>query len=74
MAVGAARVRPYSSQSEMKTLATGVPLNSDGTALGGAITQHQLTVIIEPHFRKQAQVGWHFYKRKETIGSYISLC
>lgn len=49
MAVGAARVRPHSSQGEVETLSAGVPLDGDRAALGGAVAQHQLTVVIQPH-------------------------
>lgn len=49
MAVGAARVRPYSAQCKVEALAAGVPLDGDRAALGGAIAQYQLTVVIQPH-------------------------
>lgn len=49
MAVGAARVRPHSAQGKVETVAVGVPLDGDRTALGGAVAQHQLTVVIQPH-------------------------
>ena len=49
MAVGAARVRPHSAQGKVKALAAGVPLDGDGAALGGAVAQHQLAVVVEPH-------------------------
>lgn len=50
MAVRAARVGPHSAQGKVETLAAGVPLDGDRAALGGAIAQHQLTVVIQPHF------------------------
>lgn len=49
VAVGAARVGPHSAQGEVETLAVGVPLDGDGAALCGAVTQHQLTVVVQPH-------------------------
>lgn len=49
VAVGAARVRPHGAQGEVEALAVGVPLDGDGAALGGAVTQHQLTVVVQPH-------------------------
>lgn len=49
MAVGAARIRSHSTQGKVETLTDGVPLDCDRAALGGAVAQHQLTVIIQPH-------------------------
>lgn len=49
MAVGAAGVGSHSSQGKVETLSAGVPLDGDRAALGGAIAQHQLTVVIQPH-------------------------
>lgn len=49
VAVGAAGVGPHGAQGEVETLAVGVPLDGDGAALGGAVTQHQLTVVVQPH-------------------------
>lgn len=49
MAVGAAGVGTHSAQGEVETLAAGVPLDGDRAAFGGAVTQHQLTVVVQPH-------------------------
>lgn len=49
MAVRAARVRAHSAQGKVETLVAGVPLDGDRAALGNAVAQHQLTVVIEPH-------------------------
>lgn len=49
VAVGAARVGSHSSQGEVEAVAAGVPLDGDRAALGGAVAQHQLTVVIQPH-------------------------
>lgn len=49
MAVGAARVGAHSAQGKVETLVAGVPLDGDRAALGNAITQHHLTVVVEPH-------------------------
>lgn len=43
----------------MEALAGRVPLDGDGAALGAAVAQHQLAVVVEPHLREQAQVGRH---------------
>lgn len=48
VAVGTARVRSHGAEGEMEALAVGVPLNGDGAALGGAVAQYKLTVIIQP--------------------------
>lgn len=49
VAVGAARVRAHSTKGKVETLVAGVPLDGDRAALGNAVTQHQLTVVIQPH-------------------------
>lgn len=49
VAVGAARVGPHGAQCEVETLAGRVPLDGDGAALGAAVAQHQLAVVVEPH-------------------------
>lgn len=49
VAVGAAGVGPHGAQSQVEALAAGVPLDGDGAAFGGAVAQHQLTVVVQPH-------------------------
>lgn len=49
VAVGASGVGPHGAQGQVETLGVGVPLDGDGAALGGAIAQHQLTVVVQPH-------------------------
>lgn len=49
MAIGAAGVWPHGAQSEVEAVAVGVPLDGDRAAFGGAVAQHQLTVVIQPH-------------------------
>lgn len=65
VAVGAARVRPHGAQGKMETLAAGVPLDGDRAALGCAIAQHQLTVIIQPHLWEDAQVRRHIWRARQ---------
>ena len=71
MAVGAARVGPHGAEGQVEALTAGVPLDGDGAAFGGAVAQHQLTVIIQPHLREHAQVGRHFWRETHSDAQFL---
>jgi len=67
VAVGAAGVGPHRAQGQVEALAAGVPLHGDRAALGDAVAQHQLAIVVQPDLREQAQVRGHLCMEMTAI-------
>lgn len=62
VAVWAAWVGPHSAKGQVKALTVGIPLNGDGAAFCGTVAQNQFAKVVQPNFRKQAQVRWQIWE------------